>query len=213
MSHLTDGSEWKGKQHSYPSFFKDPRNVLILLCADGATVWKDMSGVFPIYFQVLNLPPEIRKKFANLELWGMMAGKPKNTTILYEKLVDELLELWEVGFPCWDSFTDEIFRLRAMLFATVFDYQGLVDAMNIKGVGSYSACAKCMIRGKGRCQHLKKMLYKFSEQDPPGTCPRKIPRRYLLCLMNVFLTSYYIRVQGLHYRRPTSSFDARVNDI
>ncbi|KAK3288113.1 hypothetical protein CYMTET_4418 [Cymbomonas tetramitiformis] len=98
----------------------------------------------------------------------MISGKPKNTTILYEKLVDELLELWEVGFPCWDSFTDDVFQCRAMLLAAVFDYVGLVDAMNIMGVGSFCACAKCLIRGKGKCPHLNKMLYKFCEQDPPG---------------------------------------------
>ncbi|KAK3281759.1 hypothetical protein CYMTET_10469 [Cymbomonas tetramitiformis] len=110
--YLADGSEWKAKHAAYPDFFKDPRNVILMLCADGATVWKDKSGVSPpIYFQVLNLPPEIRKKFVNLELWGMMAGKPKNTTILYEKL--------------------------------------------------------------GKCPHLNKMLYKFCEQDPPGSAVPK----------------------------------------
>ena len=166
-----DGSEWKEKQAAYPDFFESLHNVVILLCADGASVWKDGSGVFPIYFQILNLPPEIRKRFENLELYGLMAGKPANTAVLYEKLVEELLHLWHEGFYCWDAHTEEVVKARVMLLAVVFDYKGLTDAMRIMDVGSFSGCAKCKIRGRGKCPHMGKMVYKFSEQDPPGVSP------------------------------------------
>ncbi|KAK3288548.1 hypothetical protein CYMTET_3985 [Cymbomonas tetramitiformis] len=165
---IPDGSEWKEKQAAYPDFFESLHNVVILLCADGASVWKDGSGVFPIYFQILNLPPEIRKRFENLELYGLMAGKPANTAVLYEKLVEELLHLWHEGFHCWDAHTEEVVKARVMLLAVVFDYKGLTDAMRIMDVGSFSGCAKCKIRGRGKCPHMRKMVYKFSEQDPPG---------------------------------------------
>eukprot|EP00854_Cymbomonas_tetramitiformis_P033007 gene33007-42137_t len=84
------------RREKYPNFFKDPGNVVLLGCADGATVWKDLRGVFPVTFQYLNLHPAIRGKFVNMELWGICNGtKPKSTQPIYELFVDQLLELWE----------------------------------------------------------------------------------------------------------------------
>ncbi|KAK3232644.1 hypothetical protein CYMTET_56997 [Cymbomonas tetramitiformis] len=49
LEQLEDGDAWKEKKARYPEFFQELRNVIILLCADGASVWKNKAGVFPIF--------------------------------------------------------------------------------------------------------------------------------------------------------------------
>eukprot|EP00854_Cymbomonas_tetramitiformis_P006521 gene6521-biopygen6569 len=61
-----------------------------------------------MYFQILNLPLEIRGKYEYLKVYGILPGtKPADTTFLYEKLVDELVELRETGYDVWDAFSEE----------------------------------------------------------------------------------------------------------
>jgi hypothetical protein len=149
-------------------FFKEARNVSILLSADGAALWQNKMGVFPIYFQILNLPPELRTKYANMQVYGIIEGQhPANSQLLYGKLVDELVVLWDEGFVCWDSYTDEHVRLKVMLFAILMDYKGAVEAAQIMDVGVYAACLVCKIWGTWSTL-MHKMVYLFSKQNPPG---------------------------------------------
>ena len=93
-----DGDAWKEKKKRCPEFFQEVRNIIILFCADGAAVWKNKAGVFPMYFHILNLPPEIRSKYEYLEVYGILNGiHPADTYFLYGKLVGQLVELWETG--------------------------------------------------------------------------------------------------------------------
>jgi hypothetical protein len=165
----SDGKEWQERKNvRHVDFFKEARNVSILLSADGAALWQNKMGVFPIYFQILNLPPELRTKYENMEVYGIIEGQhPANTQLLYGKLVDELVELWDEGFACWDSYTDEHVRLKVMLFAILMDYKGAVDAAQVMDVGSYAGCLICKFWGTfATCLH--KMVYMFCKQDPPG---------------------------------------------
>ncbi|KAK3287164.1 hypothetical protein CYMTET_5311 [Cymbomonas tetramitiformis] len=45
----------------------------------------------------------------------VLGSKPKNTDILHELFVDDLLAMWHNGFQCWDSNTGKVETLRAML--------------------------------------------------------------------------------------------------
>jgi len=165
LLHGADGEAWKQKREQYKDFFQEYRNIIILFCADGAVVWKNKEGVFPMYFQILNLPAEIRGKYEYLELYGILQGThPADTTLLYDKLVTELEELWETGFDVWDSFTEEIVHLRCMLLGVIMDYKGLVDAAKRLDVGGKKSCMKCPLRAE-YSPALKKSIYAFYKQD------------------------------------------------
>jgi len=166
---VADSPAWKRRREKYPDFFKDPRNIVLLGCADGATVWKDLRGVFPVTFQYLNLHPAIRGKFVNMELWGVCNGtKPKSTQPIYELFVDQLLELWE-GVPCYDVLEKKSFNLRCMLFKMLFDIKGLMDGACRMDVGAYSACLKCMHRA-WHSNVFNGMRYTFRTESDPGEC-------------------------------------------
>ena len=85
-----DSPAFKAKQAKYPDFFRDPRNVICVLNADGASVCANENTVWPIVCQLLNLPPAIRSKYENLLWYGFCEGKPK-TRLLYEAFVAEAL--------------------------------------------------------------------------------------------------------------------------
>jgi len=157
----------------HPDFFEEARNVLILLSADGAALWQNKAGVFPIYFQVLNLPPELRSKYEYMEVYGIIAGQhPANPQLLFGNLVDELVKLWEEGFTCWDAYANEEVLLRVMLFGIIMDYKGAVEAASVMNVGAYAGCLKCKIWGT-YSKLMHKMVYMFCKQDPEGTTIRE----------------------------------------
>ncbi len=165
----SDAEEWQDRKNvRHKEFFEEARNILLLFSADGAAVWQNKAGVFPMYFQILNLPPQIRTKYEYMELYGLIAGQhPSNCQLLYGKMVDELITLWDEGFVCWDSYEDEHVRLRAMLYAILMDYKGAVEAATVMDVGAYAGCMKCKIWGTYSAA-MKKMLYLFGKQIPPG---------------------------------------------
>jgi hypothetical protein len=174
-----DGDAWAEKKAQYPDFFQEIRNIIILFSADGACVWQDKTGVFPLYFSILNLPPEIRSKYEFLELYGMLKGThPADTRLLYRKLVDELLEMWHEGFTCWDAFSEEHVKLRCMLLAVIMDYKGLVDAGQRMDVGALKCCMKCPLLGV-RSQILGKTIYAFRNQTPPGINAPRLSTPYM----------------------------------
>ena len=141
--------------------------MVILGCADGATVWKDLRGVFPVTFQYLNMHPTIRGKFVNMEVFGICSGsKPKSTQPIYELFVDQLLELWD-GVPCYDIVKKETFNLRCMLFKMLFDIKGLMDGACRKDVGAYMACIACNLQG-WRSSVFNAMRYTFRTEAEPG---------------------------------------------
>jgi len=158
----TDSPHWRETKANNPRFASNPRNIYILGCADGCSVWNDKSGVFPILMEYLNLEPAIRGKYHNIDVYGIVYGsKPKNTDILYELFVDDLLDMWHNGFKCWDSRTGKVETLRAMLVAMTFDYKGLTDGARRMDVGAYQACCICNLQGC-RSEELDKMLYRMS---------------------------------------------------
>jgi len=37
---ITDSHGWAEKKQLYPDFFADPRNIVLMACADGVNPWK-----------------------------------------------------------------------------------------------------------------------------------------------------------------------------
>jgi hypothetical protein len=143
-----DSPGWLKARQDYPDFFAEPRNLVLGVCGDGVVPFDEKSTI-SFHFIVLciyNLPPKIRTKRKNLLVYGVSESKPKNSQIIYNLLVDELLVLW-TGVPTWDVITDRKFNLRAMLIMGIFDYPGLCDAMLRVHQGGKAGCAFCDILG------------------------------------------------------------------
>ena len=139
---------WAEKKARYPEFFSDARNIVLHGCADGVNPWKalGMGSFLLVVFGNFNLPGDIRMKRENKILLGITNKKCKNTDLVYELVVDDLLELWE-GVPCWDASVDKQFKLRAMMATSVMDYPGFADAFAQVDEGSFKSCFKCDLQG------------------------------------------------------------------
>jgi hypothetical protein len=123
---------------------------MLMKCADGVNPWKKerTASFLVIVFVNMNLPPDIRMKHEHLILLGMTDSKPGNSQMVYQMIVDELLELWD-GIPCWDSSGrgHGEFTLRAMQMLGIGDFPGLVDACCQVDEGSFGCCPKCRLQG------------------------------------------------------------------
>ncbi|KAK3241506.1 hypothetical protein CYMTET_48734 [Cymbomonas tetramitiformis] len=147
---------WRNKVYvEQPGFFTEPRNISLFMCADGVNPHNDStavtSSITPITFQILNLPAEYRAKYEFLLVYGIIEDKLSNAQIYYKFLVDELLDMWNVGVRAFDSRKKEIFQLRCMLTCVVADYGtgGITEIANRVGGNSASkACMFCNITGE-----------------------------------------------------------------
>jgi len=165
-----------------PGFFTEPRNISLFMCADGVNPHNDStavtSSITPITFQILNLPAEYRAKYEFLLVYGIIEDKPSNAQIYYKFLVDELLDMWNVGVRAFDSRKKEIFQLRCMLTCVVADYGtgGITEIANRVGGNSASkACMFCNITGETwGTSCLNKTIFKGSQayaHPMPALCP------------------------------------------
>lgn len=147
-SSLADSWGWANKKAKWPAFFQDPRNIVLMGCADGVNPWKNFStdSFLLVVYAVWNLPSDIRMKRENLILLGITDSKPKNAELVYELVVDELRELWR-GVPCWDASEDEQFKLRVMQGAWVSDHPALCEACLQPNEGTFASCLKCSLQG------------------------------------------------------------------
>ena len=145
---IADSPGWANKKAKYPAFFKNPRNIVLLGCADGVNPWKNFStdSFLVVVFAVWNLPSEIRMKRENLILLGMTDSKPKNAELVYDLVVEELEDLW-LGVASWDSAEDERFKLRAMLGAWCSDHPALCEVCLQPNEGTFASCLKCSLQG------------------------------------------------------------------
>jgi hypothetical protein len=74
-------------------------------CGDGVNAWKELgkSSFLLVVFAVWNLPADIRMKPENLILLGMTDKKPPDAHLIYEVIVDQLLEA--LGRSCMLGFS------------------------------------------------------------------------------------------------------------
>lgn len=135
--------------------------------ADGVDPWDSNTAQDSFFFIVLvlvNLPPRIRFKRENLVLWGIVDAKPKDSQLVFRLVVEDFKTVWK-GFPVWDCLENANFRCRVMLLFCVFDYPGLVDALNHCGHMACKGCAKCTKRGV-RPAALKGMKFHRNLNSP-----------------------------------------------
>lgn len=153
----------------YPGFFADRRNLWIIVCADGINPFNDqLSSIMPICFTIGNLPGEERHK--HVFTYGIAEGKPKDTSLFYDHLVDELEVLWSTGHTVFDIIEKKPFKVRCMVYAVLMDYVGLVDASRRMAATAIMGCMKCLIAGIGSAKSkMGKTIFleKFQKRRGP----------------------------------------------
>jgi len=145
---IADGDRWKAKKRDHRRFFEDARNLLLGMCADGVSPFKVSKTAYSMLccvFQLYNLPSDLRKKYENLLIWGIMEGKLR-ADLVFVVMVEDMSELWR-GVGVWDSFEEETFCLRAMLVNMLHDYPGFTQTSKQSAHGAFAGCVECDIEG------------------------------------------------------------------
>ncbi|XP_048432154.1 uncharacterized protein LOC103942047 [Pyrus x bretschneideri] len=119
MRHPSDSPAWKHLDNLYPDFASEIRNVRLGLASDGFNPFGKMRNdhsTWPVVLSVYNLPPWMCMKQPNLLLSLLIPGPRspgKEIDVYMRPLIDELNELWEVGIPTYDAYSNQSFTMKA----------------------------------------------------------------------------------------------------
>ncbi|KAL6584497.1 hypothetical protein OROMI_003786 [Orobanche minor] len=147
MIHPSDGEAWKHIDREFPGFAADVRNVRLGLASDGFNPFGNMSlsySIWPVVIVPYNLPPWMcmKKEYNMLTLLVPGPGYPGKCIDVYLRpLIEELKFLWEQGHPTYDSYSHEMFYLRAMCTINDFPAYGMLSGSVISG---YRGCPVCL---------------------------------------------------------------------
>lgn len=135
------------------AFENNGRNVLLMLGIDGFAPYdKSVANMWPIIFQVYNLPAELRTKYYNFILAGAIGCHPKNLQTYMEIVVDELCSLYDNGMVVCDAANNnEEVTIKVMLLGSKADYPARSSLNCQKTHASYSGCHVCDILGYHAC--------------------------------------------------------------
>ncbi|KAL0387661.1 UNVERIFIED_CONTAM: hypothetical protein Sradi_2647900 [Sesamum radiatum] len=149
----------------YPDFATEPRNVRLGLCADGFAPhgqYGKSYSCWPVIIMPYNLPPRMCMKPEYMFLSLIIPGpaNPKRLINVYlQPLIEELVQLWQVGAQTYDAFRKEFFMMRATLMWTVNDFPayGMLSSWSTAGI---MGCLICMDNtGAFHLQHGRKACY------------------------------------------------------
>ncbi|CAN6569387.1 unnamed protein product [Malus baccata var. baccata] len=149
MRHPSDSPAWKHLDNLYPDFASKIRNVRLGLASDGFNPFGKMRNdhsTWPMVLSVYNLPPWMCMKQPNLLLSLLIPGPRspgKEIDVYMRPLIDELNELWEVGTPTYDAYSNQSFMMKAAVLWTISDFPayGMLSGWSTHG---YKACPHCM---------------------------------------------------------------------
>ncbi|CAN6581586.1 unnamed protein product [Malus baccata var. baccata] len=144
-----DSPAWKHLDNIYPDFASEIRNVRLGLASDGFNPFGKMRNdhsTWPVVLSVYNLPPWMCMKQPNLLLSLLIPGPRspgKDIDVYMRPLIDELNELWEVGTPTYDAYSNQSFTMKAAVLWTIsyFPAYGMLSGWSTHG---YKACPHCM---------------------------------------------------------------------
>jgi len=148
MRHPRDSEAWKEFDVMNPTFASDPRNFRLGLASDGFNPFGSLSttySIWPVVLMPYNLPPWMCMKASSFLLSMIIPGSrgPGNDIDVYlQPLIEELKDLWSNGVETFDSFTSELFKLRAALMWTVSDFPGL-GILSGWNIYTGKACPRC----------------------------------------------------------------------
>ena len=128
MRHPSDSPAWKHLDNLYPDFVSEIRNVRLWLASDGFNPFGKMRhdhSTWHVVFSVYNLPPWMCMKQPNLLLSLLIPGTHspgKEIDVYMRPLIDELNELWDVGTPTYDAYSNQSFTMKAAVLWTISDF-------------------------------------------------------------------------------------------
>ncbi|KAL0451623.1 UNVERIFIED_CONTAM: hypothetical protein Slati_1140400 [Sesamum latifolium] len=165
MCHPSDAEAWKHFKETYPDFDLEPHNVRLGLCADGFAPhgqYEKSYSCWPVIITPYNLPPGMCMKSEYMFLSLIIPGpaNPKRLIDVYlQPLIEELVQLWQVGAQTYDASGKEFFMMRATLMWTVNDFPayGMLSSWSTAGI---MGCPICMDNTRAfHLQHGRKACY------------------------------------------------------
>jgi hypothetical protein len=128
MRMVHDNPQWRFVDETWPEFGSDPRHIRLGLAADGVNPFAEKRSkwsCWPISLINFNLPPWLATKKHFLIL-ALIIPRPESVTaenidIFLEPLVDELMQLWQVGVETVDAAAyggSRVFNMKAMVLIT-----------------------------------------------------------------------------------------------
>ncbi|CAN6679978.1 unnamed protein product [Malus baccata var. baccata] len=149
MRHPSDSPAWKHLDNLYPDFASEIRNVRLGLASDGFNPFGKMRNdhsTWPVVLSVYNLPPWMCIKQPDLLLSLLIPGPRspgKEIDVYMRPLIDELNELWEVGTPTYNAYSNQSFMMKVAVLWTISDFPayGMLSGWSTHG---YKACPHCM---------------------------------------------------------------------
>ncbi|XP_020082175.1 uncharacterized protein LOC109705809 [Ananas comosus] len=144
LRHSADSEAWKNFDSRYPEFAIDPRNVRLGLATDGFNPYGTMRSnysIWPIILIPYNFPPWLCMKKPNFILSLLIPGPrgPGNDIDVYlQPLIEELIELWEVGVETYDASCKKTFQMHTAVMWTINDFPAYG---NLSGWSTYGSFA------------------------------------------------------------------------
>ncbi|XP_057252022.1 uncharacterized protein LOC130592009 [Beta vulgaris subsp. vulgaris] len=135
LRHPADSPQWKAIDSRYREFGQKARNLRLALCTDGMNPYGNLSSqhsTWPVLLVIYNLPPWLcmKRKYIMLSLLISGPKQPGNDIDIYlAPLIEDLKKMWDEGVTVFDAYSNEDFRLRAMLFCTINYYPAYENGM------------------------------------------------------------------------------------
>jgi hypothetical protein len=117
LRHPADDEAWRSFDILHPDFMADSRNVRLGLTSDGFNTFGNMStshSTWPVMLVPYNLPPWICMKQTSIILSLVIPGPSSpgmDIDVYLQPLIDELLELWNVGVGTFDASKMKYFNM------------------------------------------------------------------------------------------------------
>lgn len=157
----------------------DPRWLLLAMSIDGFNPFSKQRtnySMWPCFVKILNLPPHLRNRPEFMFMVFLTQGPkaPRSLAPYLDLLVDDLLAMWDPGFPAYDAHLQQNFTCKAALAFVTADEPGSAECRCLRGHQSREGCTYCSHRAV-REKDLDKVVFsgaaRFLPDDlkPPGT--------------------------------------------
>ena len=109
MHHPSNSSSWKLVDNRWPYFAEEPKNLRLVISADGINPHKSLSSkhcYWPVIMIIYNLSPWLcmKRKFMMLSLLLLGPRQPGNDIDVYlASLLEDLKTLWDVRVQAYDA--------------------------------------------------------------------------------------------------------------
>ncbi|XP_026289147.1 uncharacterized protein LOC113214096 isoform X2 [Frankliniella occidentalis] len=136
--------------------------------ADGISLYKSSNfQVWPIYFSINELPPEVRHKEENLLLGGIAFGNEKPHPNLLMKPIYEELKCLENGVEVLVHGKESPDKVKCFLLCGTADAPAKAIFMRMTQFNGFHGCHCCYTKGEKSDQTGQVFVYPFQENLEP----------------------------------------------